>query len=116
MDLYKLEILKEGNPAVPLIKIIFALAVKTPSLNVVRQPPSAEYNAVVYEIWCVEISTDILGSVEPGQETTWEALVQASYGWKAIYQGRAEAQYLMRSMNPSAACDLGHWDRWSHRV
>jgi hypothetical protein len=78
MDMYKLKILKEGDAAIPIIKIVFALAMRTSSLMVVRYPPSKEYNAVVYEIWCAGILPDILTAVEPLQTNTWAALLQAS--------------------------------------
>ena len=60
MNVYKLKILKEGDSAVPLVKIVFALAARTPCLTVVRHPPSADYNAVIYEIWCAGISKGYL--------------------------------------------------------
>ena len=63
MDPYDLEILKEHDDPIPLIKIVFALAVKTRSTMVIRQSASAEYNAVVYEIWCAGILPDIFGSI-----------------------------------------------------
>ena len=40
IDVYKLKILKEGDPTVPLIKIVFVLAARSSSLTVVRHPPS----------------------------------------------------------------------------
>jgi hypothetical protein len=55
IDPYKLRILAEGEPAIPIIKIVFALASKTASLVVKRHEPSAAYNACVYEIWCAGI-------------------------------------------------------------
>ena len=115
MDVYKLKILKEGEIAIPLIKIVFALAARTPSLTVVRHSPSIDYNAVVYEIWCAGISPDILHAVEPSQANTWAALLQASYGWKMIYGGTGFDKELRRSMNPGAAADTGHWRRWAKR-
>lgn len=115
MDVYKLKILKEGDAAVPLIKIVFALAARTPCLTVVRRPPSVDYNAVVYEIWCAGISPDIFNAVEPSQANTWAALLQASYGWKTIYRGDGVDQELRMSMNPGAATEFGHWRRWAKR-
>jgi hypothetical protein len=116
MDPYDLEILKEGDQPIPLIKIVFALAAREPSVKVERREPSEGYNAVVYEIWCAGISPDNLHTVEPAHATTWDALVQASYGWKATYRGTAAERNLMMSMNPGAARDIGHWRAWSHRV
>jgi hypothetical protein len=115
MNPYKLNILRKHDKPVPLIKIVFALAAKISSLKIVRRPPSVKYNAVVYEIWCAGISQEILGCVEIEQETTWEALVQASYGWKAIYEGTTTEQQQMRLMNPGAARNLSHWNAWADR-
>jgi len=115
MDVYKLGILKTGDAAVPLIKIVFALAAKTPSLQVVRHPASAEYNAVVYDIWCSGISSDTFSAVESSQEAIWTALLQASYGWESIYKGQSVDQDLRRSMNPGPATDIGHWSHWAVR-
>ena len=115
MDVYKLKILKEGDAAVPLIKIVFALAARTPCLTVVRHPPSVDYNAVVYEIWCAGISPDTFNAVEPSQANTWAALLQASYGWKTIYRGDGVDKELRMSMNPGTATEFGHWRRWAKR-
>jgi len=73
-------------PAVPLIKIVFALAASTPSLNVVCHVPTNEYPAVIYEIWCAGISPGILGPIEQEQMDIWDSLLQASYGWQEIYK------------------------------
>jgi hypothetical protein len=115
MDPYHLKILEETEAAVPVIKIVFALAAKRPSLDVVRRPASAEYNAVTYEIWCAGISPDILGAIDSSQATTWAALLQASYGWQSIYKTRDGYSDIRRSRNPGAARDNGHWDSWSLR-
>jgi hypothetical protein len=115
MNVYKLKILKKGDAAIPLIKIVFALAAETPSLKVVRHSPSSEYNAIVYDIWCAGISPDTLSAVEPLQVDTWAALLQASYGWKSIYKGQDVDKTLRRSMNPGAATDIDHWAYWAER-
>jgi hypothetical protein len=116
MDPYHLRILKAKEAAVPLIKIVFALAAKTSSFNVVRRPASAEYNAVVYEIWCSGMSPDILGAIDPLQTGTWDALLQASYGWKSIYKSENGYSEIRRTRNPGAARDNGHWDMWCKRI
>jgi hypothetical protein len=115
MDVYKLNILKDGEDAVPLIKIVFALASRTSSLIVSRHPPSTKYNATVYEIWCAGVSSDTLNAVEPSQANTWAALLQASYSWKATYADAGVDKELRTSMNPGAATDPGHWGRWTNR-
>ena len=113
MDVYKLKIMKEGDVAVPLIKIVFVLATRTGCLTVVRHPPLVDYNAVVYEIWCAGISPDIFNAVKPSQANTWAALLQALYGWKTIYRGDSVDKELRMSMNPGAVTEFGHWRRWT---
>jgi hypothetical protein len=116
MDLYNIGILKDGDPAVPVIRIIFSLAARTPGLTVVRHPPSSTYDAITYDIWCAGLSHDILGPVDKLYSHVWDALLQASYGWKELYKGSADKTGdLRRSMNPGAAMDAGHWSRWTQR-
>jgi hypothetical protein len=117
MDPYNLNILKAGDPAVPLIKIVFALAARAPSLNVVRHSPTKEYPAVIYEVWCAGISPDILGPIEQQQVGIWDSLLQASYGWKELYMTTSEVTAdLRRSATPGAARDIGHYSRWARRL
>ena len=116
MDPYKLGIIEPGDGAVPLIKIVFALAAKTPYLNVVRHGPTKDYNAITYEIWCAGISPDILGPVQGQDAGMWDALLQASYGWKDLYKTKSTALGdLRRSAAPGAALDHGHWAHWADR-
>ena len=115
MDPYQLGILNAGDAAVPLIRIFFALAAKTPRLVVTRHAPTSSYNAIIYDIWCAGVSSKILNPVNP-QTDIWDSLLQASYGWKDLYKTKSNAeQDLRRSMNPGAAYDEGHWSRWSVR-
>ncbi len=116
MNAYKLGIIKPGDGAVPLIKIVFALAAKTPYLNVVRHGPTEDYNAITYEIWCAGISPDILGPVQYQDIGLWDALLQASYGWKDLYKSKSKVLGdLRRSAVPGAALDHGHWAHWADR-
>jgi len=115
MDLYDLNILEAGDKPIPLIRIFFALASKTPSLYVTRHPPSSSYRAVIHDIWSAGLSSDFL---DPIASTTdiWDSLLQASYGWKAIYKAETDvSQDLRRCMNPGAADDNGHWSQWAGR-
>jgi hypothetical protein len=116
MDLYDLGVLEEVDPAVPLIKIVFALAAKTPSLNVVRRGPTKDYPAVVYEIWCAGLSPYILGPIIPEETGIWDSLLQASYGWKELYKTASKVSVTLRqSATPGAARDAGHYCRWARR-
>ena len=113
MDPYDIGILKAGDAPVPLIRIFFALAAKTPSLHVYRHDPSPTYNAVVYDIWSAGLSSNFLNPIDPRTDI-WDGLLQASYGWKNIYRAPMDVQKeLRRSMNPGTADDGGHWSRWA---
>ena len=112
MDPYDLEILQEGDAAVPIVKIFFALAAKVAGLHVKRHPASEAYNAVVYEIWCAGLAPEYLEPICANQVDIWKGLLQASYRWKNIYKA-AVNEDARRSMNPGTANDGGHWSRWN---
>ena len=115
MDPYSLGILTDKP--VPVIKIIFALAAKTEKILVNRRDPSSEYGAVVYEIWISGLSHLLLAPIKEDQTYIWKGLLQASYGWKDIYNAETmEAKDLRRSMNPGAANDPAHWSKWTSGV
>lgn len=114
MDPYDLEILEKNDSAVPIIKIVFALAAKKPSLRVVRKNASSSYSAVTYEIWCAGLSPQVLRPVK--EKGVWESLLQASYGWKALYETPSDtAKALRQSATPGAAREDGHYSRWATR-
>ena len=50
MDFYNHRILKPDGDAIPFVKIVFALAARTPYLNVVHYGPMEDYGAIMYEI------------------------------------------------------------------
>jgi len=113
MDLYDLGILKETDQPIPLIKIVFALAAKRSSLNVVRK---GQYPAVTYEIWCAGLSPSILEPIKMQEKGIWESLLQASYGWKELYKAPSDvAGVLRQAETPGAARDVGHYCCWSKR-
>jgi hypothetical protein len=87
-----------------------------PYLNVVRNEPTNEYGAVVYEIWCAGISPDILGPIEHEHASIWDALLEASYSWKELYKTTSlTGTKLRRSAAPGAAVDPGHYSNWADR-
>jgi len=88
------------------------MAAKRPSLTVVRKEPSEEYPALIYEIWCARLSSEILGPIEDA--SIWNALLQASYGWKEIYKAPSkEVKCLRQSAMAFAALDEGHYSCWA---
>jgi hypothetical protein len=113
MNPYDLKILAPEDEPIPLIRIFFALAAKTPSLHVTRHPPSSTYGAVIYDIWSAGLSSKFLEPITSNTDI-WKTLLGASYGWKAIYGAETDvAKELRRSMNPGAADDGGHWSCWA---
>jgi hypothetical protein len=116
MDPYHLGILNASDSAVPVIKIGFALASRRLCLHVVRHDPTEDYNAVVYEIWCAGLSPSIFSPIESNERGVWDSLLQASYGWKELYNATSTvAADLRRSAVPGAALDSGHYARWAER-
>ncbi|KAK2464489.1 hypothetical protein APHAL10511_003468 [Amanita phalloides] len=113
MDPYKLEILGARDCAVPLIKIVFALAARRPSLHVVRHDRTEKYNNIVYEIWCAGLSPEILGPITQQRASVWDSLLQASYGWKALYKTLDVAADLRRTVTPAGAGHMSHFHRWA---
>ncbi|EDR02266.1 uncharacterized protein LACBIDRAFT_295447 [Laccaria bicolor S238N-H82] len=114
MNPHDLNILEDKGCAVPIIKIVFALAAKKPLLKVVRKNASASYRAVIYEIWCAGLSPDVLLPIK--EKGVWEALLQASYGWKSLYETPLDiAKKLRQSATPGAARENGHYSCWATR-
>lgn len=112
MDCFEVGILKPGEQPIPVIRIILALAARTPKLIVTRHPPSADYNAVIYDIWCAGLAPEILCPINGMQAGLWDSLLRASHDWKMIYKTDLESQLLRRTMNPMTACDTSHWCRF----
>jgi hypothetical protein len=83
MDLYDRGILKAGDAAVPVIRIFFALAARTPCLHVTRHDPSSTYNAIIYDIWCAGLSPEFLNPIR----ATYQHLARppASIIWLGKY-------------------------------
>ncbi len=66
MDPYELRILKPEDAPVPVIRFFFALAARTPCLNVTRHDPATDknYKAVTYDIWCAGLSPEVLSPID----------------------------------------------------
>lgn len=116
MNPYDRKILKVGDAAVPLIRIFFALAARTPCLKVTRHEATTTYNAIIYDIWCGGLSSEVLNPITVETADIWHGLLQASYGWQQVYKAGTDVEKdLRRSMNPGAADNSGHWSRWADR-
>ncbi|KDQ58385.1 hypothetical protein JAAARDRAFT_154830 [Jaapia argillacea MUCL 33604] len=112
MDPYNIGFFDEADEPIPIIRIVFALAAKTPSLTIIPSK-GEEGKFIAYDIWCAGISPLIFRPIDPSQGHVWEALLQASYGWQSVYRdedGRLVERRM--SLNPGIAEDDGHWSNW----
>ena len=131
MDPYSLGILQFPTN-IPVIRIVFALAAKTPSLTFVdyntpttktgrtsraRVKPTGitKESYTTYDFWVSGLSQEIL--VPIGKESnTWNSILQAS-SWERIYSDRLELRTRhRRSMNPGAAINSEFWESWCNLV
>ncbi|KIL67871.1 hypothetical protein M378DRAFT_9131 [Amanita muscaria Koide BX008] len=116
MNPYQLDILKDNVAPPPMIRIVFALASATPLVHVNRSEPSNEYNNIIYDIWIAGITPNVLRPIDPNLQDTWKALLQASYGWKNLFQATGYAKRMRMSTDAASAQGDGHWDSWSGRA
>jgi hypothetical protein len=114
MDPYALGVLNPGDN-IPIIRIVFALASKTPCLTRVECSQDG-----FCDFWVGGISPTVFSPVDDHDASIWMALLQATYDWEDIYKknpdetkaGQVE-EGLRRSMNPGAAEDERHWGNWA---
>ncbi|KAH7908174.1 hypothetical protein BJ138DRAFT_1158281 [Hygrophoropsis aurantiaca] len=116
MDPHLLNIFREDDEKAsfraPLIRIVFAVATKTPNLKVVKVHAPADSTFTTYDIWCGGLSPDILGPIDSKQTEGWDSLLEATYEWKEMFKSAANNPAQMdirRSSYPGAAADAGHW-------
>ena len=117
MDPFTLKIFDDDSESdVPVIRIVFALAGDTPSVQVVKVQHTTNGKGksyITYDIWCSGLSPDNLLPVTSDKEDVWQALLQRSHGWQDVYSGDRVPKGLRRSMNPGAALDGDHWSQWN---
>ncbi|KZT12589.1 uncharacterized protein LAESUDRAFT_689269 [Laetiporus sulphureus 93-53] len=99
----------------PVIRIVFALASAKPALSIRRTEITqggARFRA--YDIWCAGLSPAQLKPITDVQSDVWDALLQASYGWKdRLYKGLSTTlESLRRSQDAGAAADNRNFRNW----
>jgi hypothetical protein len=117
MDPFTLKIFGDDSGCdIPVIRIVFALAADTPSVQVATVRHTTNHKCksyITYDIWCSGLSPDHLLPITAGKEDAWHALLQRSHGWQDVYSGDEGTKRLRRSMNPGAALDADHWSQWN---
>jgi len=96
-----------SNITTSIIRIVFALAAKEPSLKVVMVRST---DGSANDIWCSGLFPDILVPVHKKKHGIWQALL---HGWQEIYSGKDVPQGLRRPMDPGAALDRDYWSQWT---
>ncbi|KAJ2932242.1 hypothetical protein H1R20_g4866, partial [Candolleomyces eurysporus] len=113
MDPYSTGLFSVDEPTdVPVIRIVFALAAKEPSIEIVTTGKSDSGNRfTTYDIWVAGLGPEIFGVMT--DKSVWEALLGASHGWADILRGVGplEMASTMR-MNPGVAEDAPFWNYW----
>jgi hypothetical protein len=114
MNPHALGILNRGDN-VPIIRIVFALASKTPCIKRVECQDGLDS----CDLWVGGISPTVFSPVGDRDADIWMALLQASYGWEDVYKNNSDGKAskmeegLRRSLNPGTAKDKHHWENWA---
>jgi len=123
MDPYSLGILGSLSN-VPIIRIVFALGAKTPSLACVDYTakkgrpslshvgPTTKGGYTTYDFWVSGLSPKVL--VPVGDDpSAWDGLLQTSYAWERMYSDRLNlCTTHRRFMNPGTGINSEFWENW----
>lgn len=86
----------------PIIRMVFALAGKTPAVTHVETQTQGNFTS--YDIWISGLSPEMFSVVNEADQATWDTLLSASRGWKSVYRNRdPTTTTLLKNMNPIAA-------------
>lgn len=132
MDPYKLGIWDINDHSIPrrkpVIRIVFALAVKGTNAKVTIQHKTNVYTSKSevkgrpdhtvsydsYDIWIAGMSDKILCPISPEENHIWEALLQGSVRWEAPFLGiDDDTAALRRAMDAGSATHPAHWLQWT---
>jgi hypothetical protein len=116
---------KESHP-VPVIRMVFALASKTPCVTVVKspervQPPRRDAskpafksdNYTAFDIWCAKASRETFRSIK--DDAIFEKLLLRSRIFPDVYENKKSEsiQNATRNMNPATDVHHAHWERFT---
>lgn len=88
----------------PIIRMVFALAAKTPSIQYVTTQKAGNFTS--YDIWVSGLIHDVFGVIDETDQSTWATLLSASRGWEAAYSHPDyNTATLLKNMNPMVASD-----------
>lgn len=109
MDSVAMGFLKPGEILkTPIIRIVFALASRTPSISYVSTQKRGNFTS--YDIWIAGLNPDVLAVISKEDQAIWDVLLSASRGWKKIYQHDDPITVsLMKNMSPMVSQDPDFW-------
>jgi hypothetical protein len=117
MHPFKLNIFNKGREALPILRIVFAVGSHTPGLQRPKNPEASKNSEFTsYDFWCAGLSEKHLGPITKDEESTWDALRQASRGWKDIYKAEAPRAALRRAACAGSATHPDHWRNFTKDV
>lgn len=92
---------------VPIIRIVFALAGRTPALRYVQKQREGKFTA--YDIWASGLTGRVFSIIGEHIEN-WQALLDASHGWETIYRSLDKATVeIKKTMTPMAGREDVFW-------
>lgn len=108
MDPVALGIITSGETlSVPIIRIVFALAGRTPALRYVQEQREGKFTA--YDIWASGLTGRVFSIIGEHIEN-WQALLDASHGWETIYRSLDKATVeIKKTMTPMAGREDVFW-------
>ncbi|PBK83916.1 hypothetical protein ARMGADRAFT_1170298 [Armillaria gallica] len=112
MDPFVLGLFEDGEPTVPIIRIVFALGVAKEKGKLVRMPYHVQDDVTSYDFWCAGMLPEILKPAATAP-WTWDKLLAASCGWAKIYNAESEERTAYRrQQNPLGVGDAEHWSQF----
>ncbi|KAH0825812.1 hypothetical protein J3R83DRAFT_8816, partial [Lanmaoa asiatica] len=98
------------SPDVPVIRFMFGLAAQEEGVQVIPPPSQPR---LMHDFWVTGLSSHVFKAVSYEGTDLWKGLLDASYGWEAIYNSRSTAvTNLRRTMYPGSAAHEMHWMKW----
>ncbi|KAF8271312.1 hypothetical protein EI94DRAFT_1720892 [Lactarius quietus] len=127
MDPVLCGLLKKANSehfTVPIIRIVFSLGGKKPSLKHVTYKSPTHAAATLdrrgrpkftsYDFWCSGIGPDLLQPVyecNPNVQTKWNELLGKTDKFHTVFS-QSKAPDVRRSQYPGGGLDMGHYNAW----
>ena len=130
IDPLRLKVFKNGQPSLPVIRMVFALAASASGVSFGRLTlaPSRSFGKyTAYDIWCAGLSPRTFGPMEEAEVPYYQSLLRRSQStadiydlwddWRSLNDPTIKAQRieLRRKMNPATSTLPEHW-KWCQQA